>query len=336
MNIVVDAFGGDNAPVEVLKGCEQAIKEYSDITITLTGDEDKIKNCAKDEGISLEKIKICHTKCVIDIEDDPTEVMKSKSDSSMAIGMRLLREGKGDAFVSAGSTGALAVGASMIVGRIKGIKRAALSPVMPSATGCFMLIDAGANLECRAEMLLQFGIMGSVYVSRVLGVDSPRVGLANVGAEDTKGTQILKDSYDLLKKCDKINFTGNVEAREIPLGACDVVVADGLSGNMILKTMEGTCKFFISALKDMFMNNAQTKIAALLMKSQLKKLKASTDYTEYGGAVFLGVKKPVIKAHGSSNANAFKNAIRQARECIKQNVVEEITQNTGAATSGEK
>ncbi|MDE5600784.1 MAG: phosphate acyltransferase PlsX, partial [Oscillospiraceae bacterium] len=232
-------------------------------------------------------------------------------------------------------TGALAVGSSLLVGRIKGVKRAALAPVMPSAKGCFMLLDAGANLECRPEMLLQFAIMGSIYSNKVLGVKNPKIGLANVGTESSKGTEAHKQAYILLKQCDYINFIGNVEARDIPFGACDVVVSDGLSGNMILKTMEGTSNFFVKTLRDMYMQTNATKIAAALMSKQNRKLKKRMDYTEYGGAVFIGISRPIIKAHGNSDANAFKNAIRQARECIKQGIIYEISKNIGSSIGDE-
>ncbi|MDE5852999.1 MAG: phosphate acyltransferase PlsX [Oscillospiraceae bacterium] len=335
MNIVVDAFGGDNAPISVIKGCLLALDSYRDIKIILSGNKDMLEKVAKENNLSLSRFEICNAKDIIDVEDNPMEICKSKILSSMAVGMNLLKKGDGDAFVSAGSTGALAVGSSLLVGRIKGVKRAALAPVMPSAKGCFMLLDAGANLECRPEMLLQFAIMGSIYSNKVLGVKNPKIGLANVGTESSKGTEAHKQAYILLKQCDYINFIGNVEARDIPFGACDVVVSDGLSGNMILKTMEGTSNFFVKTLRDMYMQTNATKIAAALMSKQNRKLKKRMDYTEYGGAVFIGISRPIIKAHGNSDANAFKNAIRQARECIKQGIIDEISKNIGSSIGDE-
>ncbi len=335
MNIVLDAFGGDNAPISVIKGCLLALDNYRDIKIILSGNKDMLEKIAKENNLSLSRFEICNAKDIIDVEDNPMEICKSKILSSMAVGMNLLKKGDGDAFVSAGSTGALAVGSSLLVGRIKGVKRAALAPVMPSAKGCFMLLDAGANLECRPEMLLQFAIMGSIYSNKVLGVKNPKIGLANVGAESSKGTEAHKQAYILLKQCNYINFIGNVEARDIPFGACDVVVSDGLSGNMILKTMEGTSNFFVKTLRDMYMQTNATKIAAALMSKQNRKLKKRMDYTEYGGAVFMGISQPIIKAHGNSDANAFKNAIRQARECIKQGVIDEISKNIGSSVGDE-
>lgn len=326
MKIIVDAFGGDNAPVAVLKGCELALLEYTGIEIVLVGDTDKIKQASMQNSINIGDMQICQTDSVIEIEDDPMEIRKSKADSSMGLGLKMLAEGAGDAFVSAGSTGALVVGSSFIVKRIKGIKRAALAPIMPTDTGCFMLMDGGANLDCRPEMLMQFGIMGSIYVNRILGVNSPRVALANVGAEETKGTELQLTAYELLKAL-PLNFVGNVEARDIPFGACDVVVADGFTGNTILKMMEGMGAFINKTLKEMFGSSVKSKAAALLVMNQLKAFKKKMDYTEYGGAPLMGISKPVIKAHGSSNANAFKNAIRQAKDFVEKGVIAEITES---------
>lgn len=326
MKIIVDAFGGDNAPVAVLKGCELALQEYTGIEIALVGDTDKIKQASMQNSINISGMQICQTDEVIEIEDDPLEIRKSKANSSMGLGLKMLAEGAGDAFVSAGSTGALVVGSSFIVKRIKGIKRAALAPIMPTDNGCFMLMDGGANLDCRPEMLMQFGIMGSIYVNRILGVDSPRIALANVGAEETKGTELQLAAYELLKNL-PLNFTGNVEARDIPFGVCDVVVADGFTGNTILKMMEGMGAFINKSLKEMFGSSVKTKAAALLVMNQLKAFKKKMDYTEYGGAPLMGISKPVIKAHGSSNANAFKNAIRQAKDFVEKGVIAEITES---------
>ena len=323
MRIIVDGFGGDNAPLSVLQGCALAVQEYDDVEIIVTGEEAKIRQVAMENSISLNKIEIADANGVIEVEDDAAMILKEKKDCSMAAAFRLLAEGKGDAFVSGGSTGAIVVGASFIVKRIKGIKRAALAPILPADTGCYMLLDAGANLDCRPEMLMQFGIMGSVYMSHVMKVDKPRVGLLNVGAEETKGTSLQLGAYQLLQKS-PLHFTGNVEPREVPVGVCDVVVADGFSGNVMLKLTEGLGLTLIGNIKDMFMKGFWTKLAALIMKSQLKAFKKKMDYTEYGGAPLMGIAKPVIKAHGSSNANAFKNAIRQARDFAKLNVIEDI------------
>lgn len=324
MKILIDAFGGDNAPKEILKGCAIAKKEYPELKLYLSGNIEQIERVAKEERIEKSWEKIFDAKSVITADDNPMELRRSKKDSSMTAGFNALCAGEADAFVSAGSTAALAVGSSMIVKRIKGIKRAALAPVMPSEKGPFMLLDAGANIDLRPEMLFQFGWMGSIYAREILGIKNPRVGLANIGTEETKGTEVLQQAYLLLKNEPSINFVGNVEARDIPLGSCDVVVADGVSGNMILKSMEGMGLFFIHAMKDMFYASTKTNLAALMLKKQLLKFKNKMDYTEYGGAVFMGISSPVIKAHGSSDANAIKNAIRQAKNCVEKQIPQQI------------
>ncbi len=323
MKIIVDAFGGDNAPLEVIKGAAEAVAKL-DVEVVLTGNEKIIKDVAAENGISLEKISIIHTESVIDIHEEPTEVIKGKADCSMAVGLKALAEGQGDAFVSAGSTGALVVGATFIAKRIKGVKRAALAPIMPTAAGHMILVDGGANVDCRPEMLVQFGVMGSCYMNKVMGVDSPKVGLVNVGAEDTKGREIELDAYKQFKEA-PVNFYGNLEAREIPFGACEVVVSDGFTGNVVLKLYEGMGSYFSKTLKDMLMTTIRGKLAALLIYKKIKAFRSKMDYKEVGGAVLLGISKPVIKAHGSSDAKAFYNAIRQAKNCVEGKVVEEIT-----------
>lgn len=322
MKVIVDGFGGDNAPVAVLKGCELAVKEYG-VSVLLTGDTEKLRACAQENGVSLTGFEFANATQVISMEDEPTDVIKAKSDCSMAVGLKLLKEGKGDAFVSAGSTGALVVGSSTLVGRIKGIKRAALAPMLPTSEGMYMLMDSGANLDCRPEMLVQFGIMGSVYMGKIAGIKSPRVGVVNVGTEETKGTELELEANELFKLA-PVNCIGNVEARELPLGGCEVAVTDGFTGNVILKLTEGLAKGFSANIKKMLLKNAGTKLAALLLKSGLQDFKKSMDYTEYGGAPLMGINKPVIKAHGSSDAKAFKNAIRQAKAFHEQNVIGEI------------
>lgn len=322
MRIIVDAFGGDHAPLEVLKGCALAKEEYG-VEITLCGDEEKIRACAKDNGIALDGMDILHAPAVIPVEADPTTLLKEYADSSMAMGMKALKNGEGDAFVSAGSTGALVVGASLIVKRLKGVRRVGLATVIPNANKFYLLMDAGANAECRPEMLAQFGVMGSVYMERLKGVKNPRVGLINIGTEETKGLELQLESYKLLQKA-PVNFIGNVEARGLALGECDVAVCDGFVGNVALKLTEGLAKYFSNELKGMFMANLKTKIAALLMKDKIAAFKKSMDYKEHGGAPLLGASLPVIKAHGSSDARAFKNAIRQAKEYVDNKVIEEM------------
>lgn len=322
MKIIVDAFGGDYAPLEVLKGCERAVKELG-VEIILTGNQNIIKKCAEENNISLEKTEIVHTEEVFDIHEEPSKIMKTGKNTSLAIGLQQLRDGKGDAFLSAGSTGALVVGATMIAKRIKGVKRVALAPVMPSAKGYFMLLDAGANTECRPEMLSQFGAMGSAYMSNVMGIKNPKVALANIGAEETKGRELELETYKLLKNS-PINFVGNIEARDIPNGDVDVVVADGYTGNMLLKLYEGMGRFFANKVKEVFSGFIGV-LSGLLILKRIKLFRKQMDYKEIGGAVLLGVSKPVIKAHGSSDANAFFNAIRQAKKCVDGDVVGKIT-----------
>ncbi len=326
--IIVDAFGGDNAPLEVIKGCERAVKELG-VQIVLTGSEDKIKKCAVDNGISLDGMEIVHTDEVFDIHEEPNQIIKSGKNTSMALGMQLLAEDKGDAFVSAGSTGALVMGATFIVKRIKGIKRVAPSPVLPTDKGSFILLDAGANTECRPEMLVQFAVMGSAYMEKVLGVKNPKVGLLNIGAEDTKGRELEIETYKLLEKSG-LNFKGNVEARDLPKGEFDVVVTDGFTGNIVLKLYEGMGSFFAKKMKWIF--SGAGVLGALFSMGKIKSFKKQMDYRETGGSALMGVKKPVIKAHGSSDATAFYNAVRQAKKCVDGNVIGAI-ENYVAANS---
>ncbi|HAN44024.1 MAG TPA: phosphate acyltransferase PlsX [Ruminococcaceae bacterium] len=322
MKIIVDAFGGDHAPAEILKGCEQAVSEYG-VNIILTGDENIIREVSQKENISLSNIEIVHAEQAMPVEAEPAEIMKSYKDCSMAKGLRLLSEGAGDAFVSAGSTGALLVGGTMIVKRIKGIKRPALATVIPASNGRYMLLDCGANSECRPEMLVQFAIMGSAYMQRLMNVQSPRVGLINIGAEETKGLALQVEAHAMLKAA-PVNFVGNVEPRSLPLGEVDVAVADGFTGNVVLKLTEGLGKMFNNQLKGIFYKNIGTKFAAIIVSNGLKLFKKQMDYKEYGGAPLLGLAKPVIKAHGSSDARAIKNAIRQAVGVVKNDVISQI------------
>lgn len=322
MRIAVDGFGGDNAPLAVLQGSAMAVKEYG-VSILMTGDENALKKAASENNIPLDGITFVHTEDVIEVCDDPTSIMNEHQDSSMAVGMKLLASGEADAFVSAGSTGAIVVGASLIVKRIRGIKRASIATVIPCEGGCYLLADAGANLDCRPEMLVQFAMMGSIYMNRILGVDNPRIGLVNVGAEETKGRELQLETLHLLQESG-MNFVGNVEARDIPLGAADVVVADGFTGNVILKLTEGLAKFLMGNLKGIFLDGIGGKLAAALVLKKMKGFKKKMDYKEYGGAPLLGAARPVIKAHGSSDGYAYKNAIRQARDFVERDVNGEI------------
>ncbi len=327
MNILIDAFGGDNAPLEVIRGGAQAVQELG-VTVTLVGDEQKIRACAEENSLSLEDMEILHAPAVFDIHEEPTSLLKQHADTSMAVGMQALHDGRGDAFVCAGSTGALLVGATFLVKRIPGIKRAAVAPVLPTETTPFLLIDGGANNDCRPEMLVQFAIMGSAYMQNVMQVEKPRVALLNVGAEETKGRELELESYVQLSQA-PVNFIGNIEARELPAGAADVVVTDGFTGNVALKLYEGMGKFMAHQMKGNLFAGFTGKLAAMLILPKIRALTKKMDYKAVGGAVMLGVQKPVIKAHGSSDGTAFFNAIRQARDCVAGNVVQTIAENTG-------
>lgn len=325
MKIIVDAFGGDNAPLEIIKGCALAVEDLG-IEVILMGDKNIIKKTAIENGISLNNIRVVHTDVVISPDDDASAVVKEKKNSSMGMGFQLLNSGEGDAFVSAGNSGALVMGSSLIIKRIKGVKRPAFAPVMPKAQGCFMLVDGGANNEVRPDMLQQFAIMGSIYMNKVMGIDNPRVGLANVGTEEHKGGSLQQEAFELLKAT-PINFIGNVEGRDIPADGCDVLVTDGFNGNLILKTYEGVAMELMSKIKSVFMKNVKNKIAAAMIMSDLKKLAKEMDYNEYGGAAIMGVNKPVFKAHGSSKAKTIKSALRLTKQFVEGGVVEEISTN---------
>lgn len=323
MRIIVDAFGGDNAPLEIIKGCVDAVSEYN-VHITLTGDENKIKEVFSDNSLSLNNIEIFNCTQTITMEDSADSVLKDKKNSSMAVGLKLLNEGKGDAFISAGNSGALCMGATLGIKRIKGIKRPAFAPVMPCENGFFMLMDGGANIECRPEMLYQFALMGSIYMKKVMGIENPRIGLANVGAEEHKGNELYQTTYELLKNSN-LNFIGNVEGRDIPKGVCDVVVCDGFTGNLILKTYEGVALVLMNQIKHMFADSTKGKLAAAFVMKDLKEMKIHFDYNRYGGAPILGTSKPVFKAHGSAKAITVKNAIRLSVEYVNANAIEEIS-----------
>ena len=321
MKILVDAMGGDNAPLCVLQGVSQAAAEFGDgMELVLLGEEKAIRDCAKENKIDLAPFEILHCTETIDMHDDPVKAVRHKKDSSLVKGLTMLKNGEADAFVSAGSTGALHVGTSLIVRTVKGVKRPALATMVPAKNKAYLLLDCGANVECRPEMLAAFAVMGSCYVNKVEGRTSPSVALANNGAEESKGTPMLKEAHQLLKTIPGIRFVGNIEPRDVPNGDVDVVVCDGFTGNVILKLTEGVAKMLLGMLKGMFLKNLGGKLAYLLLKDSVSDLKHQMDSEEYGGAPFLGAKQPVIKAHGSSKAKGIKNAIRQAKICVENDL----------------
>ncbi len=324
MKIIVDAYGGDHAPLEILRGALDAKREYG-VDILLTGNKEEIEQIARDNTLSLDGVEIVDAPDVISMNDSPKSILREHKNCSMAVALRLLADGEGDALVSAGSTGALLMGATFLVKRIKGISRPALAAIVPSAKGPFMLLDSGANVDCRADMLLQFAQMGSLYMSEVINPGTrATVALLNVGTEEHKGGELQHETYALLKESG-LNFIGNVEARDIPAGAADVVVADGFAGNVLLKGIEGTVDMLLSFIKEIFYATPITKIAALLIKSRFGGLKKKLSTAETGGAPLLGVTRPVIKAHGNSKAYAIQNAIRVAAEFAKADVIGKIS-----------
>ena len=340
MKIILDAMGGDNAPQAPVLGAIEAVKRYN-ADIILVGRGQEILEVLKKNGLDTlpEGVEIAHADDVVDMHDDPATVIHKRKNSSMIIGLKMLADGKGDAFVSAGSTGALLTGATLLVKRVRGIRRAAMAPAMPTKAGTKVIIcDCGANAECTPEFLLQFGLVASAYSKFTLGVENPRVGLLNIGSEDSKGTQLQKDAYALLKDASDrglLNFTGNVEARDVPLGAVDVVVCDGFSGNILIKSIEGTAMFMGSMLKRVFKKNLGSKLGYLLCKSGVQDMMKLLDYREIGGTQFLGIKKPVIKAHGSSDALAFRNAVKQAMTAAEGDFTAQLEKNLAALKGSE-
>ena len=331
MRIILDAMGGDNAPLAPVMGAVQAAKDFG-AEITLVGRGEAILEVLRSNGIDTlpAGIEIANADDIVDMHDDPARVIRQKPNSSMVMGLKMLSDGQGDAFISAGSTGALLTGATLLVKRVKGIRRAAMGPAMPNKTGGkTIILDCGANAECTPEFLLQFGLVGSLYAKKNLGVENPKIGLLNIGTEDTKGTPLQKEAYALLKDAGEkglINFVGNVEGRDVPLGAVDVVVCDGFAGNVLLKSIEGTAMFMGSLMSKMFKKNLLSKLAALLVMKDIQAFKKLLDYREIGGTPFLGIRKPVIKAHGSSDVLAFRNAVHQAMEAAGSDITAELEQ----------
>ena len=330
MKIILDAMGGDHAPEAPVLGAIEAAKTWGS-QITLVGRGEEILAVMKKHGIETlpDGMEIAHADDVVDMHDDPANVVRKQKNSSMIVGLKMLSEGQGDAFVSAGSTGALLSGATLVVKRVKGIRRAAMGPAMPNkAGGKTVICDCGANAECSPEFLLQFALLGSLAAKKTYGIENPRVGLLNIGVEDTKGTKLQLETYPLLQQAHEkgiINFIGNVEARDVPLGGADVVVCDGFSGNVLIKTIEGTAMFMGSLMKHrIFKRNFFSKLGYLLCKTGVDEVVGMLNPDTIGGTQFLGIKKPVIKAHGSSGVTAFRNAIRQAEEAAERNFAAEL------------
>lgn len=327
MKIVLDGMGGDHAPAEIVKGAVMAAGMIKH-DIYIVGKKDAIEAELQKNKFKGKNIKIVNAEDVITMDDSPVKAIRRKTESSMVVGLNMVRDGHGDIFISGGNTGALVVGSRMILGRIEGIDRPVLASIYPCLGGGepSLLVDAGASSEAKAQNLLEYGLMGSIYMEKVWGREKPRVGLVNLGVEESKGTSVTKDAYQMLKAA-PINFIGNVEAREVPAGACEVIVCDGFVGNVILKLTEGLAWNILKMLKNKLMKNIKTKMAALMLKSDLSSMKQEFDYEEYGGAPILGVNGPVIKIHGSSGANAVKNAIIKGIPYSAENVVEIIRQS---------
>lgn len=339
MKIIVDAMGGDNAPLEIVRGALNAAGARPGLEIVLVGREEEVRAAAVQCGAKTlpAAVSVVNASQVIDMHDDPATAFKTKKDSSMTVGLNLLKDGEGDAFVSAGSTGALLSAGTLLVKRVKGIRRAAMAPLVPTAGRGLVLVDCGANAECTVEYLVQFAYLGSFYAAKALGLERPRVGLLNIGSEDSKGDELRRETYKALKEAGDaghLNFIGNIEAKEAVKGGCDVVVADGFSGNVMLKTIEGVGSFLGKELKGMFLKNLKTKAAALLVKDGLSAFKERLNPDTIGGTPFLGLRKPVIKAHGASGARAIENAVYQAVTAAEADLASEIEAHIELMTPG--
>lgn len=326
-NVIVDAMGGDNAPVEIIKGCCQAIDKSGTLKITLVGKEDIINKELGKYTVDKSRIIVKNADEVITNDESPARAIVKKKNSTTVVGLNMIKEGQGDAFVSAGSTGALLAGATLLLKTIEGIDRPVLASAVPTKNGITLLVDSGSNVDCSPINLYQFAKMGSIYVNKVLGINNPKIGLINVGTEDKKGNKLTKETFKMIKDDTTLNFVGNIEGRDFPEGVVSVAVCDGFVGNVLLKVYEGVAISIFGMLKEIFMKNTMTKVAAALVKGGLKELKGRMDYKEVGGAPFLGVNGVVIKAHGSSDSRAFMNAVLKAETFAQSNFIEEIKSN---------
>ncbi len=327
IKVAVDAMGGDNAPAEIVKGAIEAVNEKTELFIYLVGQEDVVKKELENYTYPKERVEIVHASEIIETGEPPVYAIQKKKDSSLVKALRLVRQGEASAFVSCGSTGAVLVGGQVLVGKIKGVERAPLAPLIPTENGFSLLIDCGANVDARSSHLIQFARMGSIYMENIMGVKNPRVGLVNIGAEEEKGNALVKETFPMLKECKDINFIGNVEARDIPKGVCDVVVCEAFVGNVILKLYEGVGATLIKKVKQGMMSNLRSKIGALLVKPALKETLKSFDASQYGGAPMLGLKGLVVKSHGSSDATEVKNSIFQCITFTQQDICGKIKEH---------
>lgn len=323
MKLIIDAFGGDNAPEEIIAGALEAMDDYKEMSVVFTGDEGIIKDLLNGHAELLSRIDIVHAPERISMDEPPVNAIKKKKNSSLVVGLEMLKSKSGDGFLTCGSTGAALSGALLRVGRIRGVLRPALAPILPNGGKGVMLIDCGANMDCKPANLEQFAVMGDIYMKSVLRLDNPRIGLANVGTEDEKGNALTHEAFPLLKGRGDLNFVGNLEGRDV-FDKADVIVSDGFAGNLLLKSIEGTASFLMGMIKEEFTSNLRSKMGAGLLMPALKRIKKTMDYTEYGGAPLLGIDGVVIKGHGSSNAKAVRAAVKQCAKMINADVVEII------------
>lgn len=325
--VALDAMGGDNAPIEMVKGAVDAVNKNDKVKVKLLGDEALITKELANHKFNKERIEVVHCSEKISTSESPVVAIRAKKDSSIVVGMRMVKEEVADAFVSAGNSGAVLVGGQMIVGKVKGILRPALAPLIPTKTGVSLLIDCGANVDARPEHLVQFAKMGSIYMENILGIENPKVGIANIGAEEEKGNALVKETFPLLKECEGLNFVGSVEARDIPYGVVDVIVCEAFVGNCILKTFEGVGTVLLDTIKQGLLATLKSKVGALLIKSALKDALSNFDLTQYGGAPLLGTKGLVLKTHGSANAIEVSNTIIQCIAFKESKINEKIADN---------